>query len=339
MMINESHKGFEELMQWARGFQTAKIFLVACDLEVFSHLTFPATALDLAERLQVNARSLEMVLNALTAMGLLQKDGEAFRNGELAEQYLVAGHENYRGAIFKHLHHTWEGWSDLGPVVATGRPRDIDPARWVEAHDEARDEEIEDFIRGMEAVARDQVAAVLAQLDLADVNHLLDLGGGPGTYAINFVKHYPQLRATIFDLPLPISIAQENIRRHGVGDRVQTLAGNFLNDEIGQNYDFIWMANILHSHSDAQSQFLIRKAAGALVPGGRLAVVDFFLNDDGYTPMSAALFGVHMLAVTAAGRAYKHSEVAVWMQEVGFLTPEFRRINDHSSFLLGTKQP
>ncbi|MFP3868345.1 MAG: methyltransferase [Desulfobacteraceae bacterium] len=337
-MDNKSRKEFDELMRLARGFQASKIFMVACDLEVFSHLSFPAAAPDLAERLQVNARALEMVLNALTALGLLIKEGEAFRNGELAERYLVAGHENYRGAIFKHLHHTWAGWSDLGPVVATGSPRDTDPSRWVEAHDEARDEEIDDFIRGMEAVARDLVPLVLARLDLSQVTNLLDLGGGPGTYAITFVKHYPQLQATVFDLPRPITIAQENIHRQGVGDRVQTKAGNFLTDDIGQGYDFIWMGNILHSHSDAQCQFLIGKAGAALVPGGQLAVVDFFLNDDGYTPMSAAMFGVHMLAVTANGRAYKHSEVAEWMQAAGFLSPEFRRINDHSSFLIGAKR-
>ncbi|MBW1916742.1 MAG: methyltransferase [Deltaproteobacteria bacterium] len=337
-MVDERCRGFEELMRLARGFQASKIFMVACDLEVFSHLSFPAVVQDLAERLKVNARALEMVLNALTGLGILVKEGEAFRNGELAERYLVAGHENYRGAIFKHLHHTWEGWSDLGPVVVTGSPRDIDPARWVEAHDEAREEEIDDFIWGMEAVARDQVPAALAQLDLSQVANLLDLGGGPGTYAIAFVQRYPQLRATVFDLPRPITIAQENIRRHGVDERIQTRAGNFLKDDIGQGYDFIWMANILHSHSEAQCQFLIGKAAEALMPGGQLAVVDFFLNDDGYSPLSAALFGVHMLAVTAAGRAYKHSEVADWMQAAGFSPPELRRINENSSFLIGAKE-
>ncbi|MBW1953270.1 MAG: methyltransferase [Deltaproteobacteria bacterium] len=304
-MVDERCRGFEELMRLARGFQASKIFMVACDLEVFSHLSFPAVVQDLAERLKVNARALEMVLNALTGLGILVKEGEAFRNGELAERYLVAGHENYRGAIFKHLHHTWEGWSDLGPVVVTGSPRDIDPARWVEVHDEAREEEIDDFIWGMEAVARDQVPAALAQLDLSQVANLLDLGGGPGTYAIAFVQRYPQLRATVFDLPRPITIAQENIRRHGVDERIQTRAGNFLKDDIGQGYDFIWMANILHSHSEAQCQFLIGKAAKALMPGGQLAVVDFFLNDDGYSPLSAALFGVHMLAVTASGGSMK----------------------------------
>lgn len=337
-MEEQGRNGFEELMKLARGFQVAKVFLVACDLEVFSHLSFPATARDLAERLQVNARALEMVLNALTGLGLLVKEADAFRNAELAERYLVAGHPHYRGAIFKHLHHTWDGWSDLGPVVVTGSPRDIDPARWVDYHEEADENWVSEFIWGMEDVAHDLVPLVLAQLDLSRVTHVLDLGGGPGTYAIAFAKHYPQIRATVFDLPRPIAIAQENIHRHGVADRVMTMAGNFLKDDIGRDYDFIWMSNILHSHSDNQCQFLLQKAADALLPGGWLAVQDFFLNDDGYTPLAAALFGVHMLAVTAAGRAYKHREVAIWMQQAGIRAPEFRRVTEQSGFLIGTKR-
>ena len=82
--------------------------------------------------------------------------------------------------------------------------------------------------------------------------------------------------------------------------RVDTLKGNFLRDDIGSGYDYIWVSQILHSHNEDQCRLIIKKAMAALVPGGRLAIQDFFLNPDGYSP-GAAMFGVHMLAVTPPG--------------------------------------
>jgi len=336
-MIPTPPPGFGQLMELAWAFRTSKAFLVACDLGVFNHLSFPATAEDLAARLQVNPRALGLLLHGLAALGLVIKEGEAFRNAPVAEEYLVSGRDNYRGAIFKHLHHTWPAWSDLGPVVVTGGPRDTDPGGWVDSHDEAREEEIRDFIGGMHAIARDTLPAVLEQLDLSGATRLLDLGGGPATYAIGFVQSRPGLQATVFDLPLPITIAQQNIRSQGLVDRISIVTGNFLTDDLGRDYDFIWISQILHALDESQCRLLLRKAAAALTPGGRLAVHEFFLNDDGYTPPTAAFFGLHMLAVTPGGRAYKHAEVATWMEEVGVPAPEFRRVNDHSAILIGAK--
>jgi len=129
-------------------------------------------------------------------------------------------------------------------------------------------DEIRAFIWGMHAIARDLAPRWRAKLDLKAVRHLLDLGGGPATYAISFAQANPKLKATVFDLPMPIDIARENIAKNGLTDRVGTLAGNFLKDEIGTGYDFIWISQILHSHDEEQCQFIIAKAVAALTPGG-----------------------------------------------------------------------
>ena len=191
---------------------------------------------------------------------------------------------------------------------------------------ERDEEEVRAFIWGMHAIARDLAPKVAAKLDLKAVRHLLDLGGGPATYAITFAQANPELKATVFDLPMPIEIARENIAKNGLTDRVDTLAGNFLKDDIGTGYDFIWISQILHSHDEAQCKLIIAKAVAALTPGGTLAIQDFYLNADGASPTGAAMFGVHMLAVTPRGRAYTHGEVAEWMQAAGLAAPEFMQI-------------
>jgi cyclopropane fatty-acyl-phospholipid synthase-like methyltransferase len=178
---------------------------------------------------------------------------------------------------------------------------------------------------------------VAAKLDLKAVHRFLDLGGGPATYAITFAQANPGLTATVFDLPMPLEIARENIAKNGLTARVQTLAGNFLEDDIGTDYDFIWVSQILHSHDEAQCKLIIAKAVAALNSGGRLAIQDFYLNPDGASPTGAAMFGVHMLAVTPRGRAYTHGEVAEWMQEAGLAKPEYLQSGMDASILVAKK--
>ncbi len=336
-MASPSEPSFLELMDIARSFRPAKILMVATDLGVFDHLEEPKSAAEAAAKVKANPRAMGILLHGLTAIGVLVKEGERFRNGPAASRFLVHGKEDYRGAIIRHMHHTWWGWTELGHTVVSGKAPDYKTEQWLDRHPWTEKDWMRDFIWGMHAIARDLAPKVAAKLDLAGVQHLLDLGGGPATYAITFAQAHPNLRATVFDLPGPCEIARENIARHGLAHRIRTLAGNFLQDDIGAGYDFIWVSQILHSHDEAQCQLIIRKCVEALTGGGRLAIQDFFLNDDGYTPVEAALFSVHMLAVTPGGRAYKHREVSEWMAAAGLSAPEHIETSPQTSVLLARK--
>jgi hypothetical protein len=338
-MALDPKSGFEQIMSMARGFQVAKMLMVAVDLGLFDFLTEPKSAVETAAWLKAEPRATGIFLNGLAALGLVDKGGDSFKNSELATRYLVQGSENYRGAIIKHMEHTWKrGWEDLKDTVLAGHPPQEDPEKWVDASPERDEAEVRAFIWGMHAIARDLAPRVAAKLDLAAVRRLLDLGGGPATYAINFVQANPDLAATVFDLPMPLKIARENIANNGLTDRVDTLAGNFLQDDIGAGYDFIWVSQILHSHDEGQCKLIIAKAVAALKVGGTLAIQDFYLNADGASPTGAAMFGVHMLAVTPRGRAYTSGEVAAWMQEAGLTKPEFMETGMDASILLAKKR-
>lgn len=338
-MTIDSKGGFEQIMSMIRGFQVAKTLMVAVDLGVFDFLAEPKSAVETAAWLKADARATGIFLNGLAGLGLLDKDGDNFRNRDLASRFLVRGSENYRGAIVKHIEHTWErGWNDLKETVLAGRPSEVETEKWVDGRPERDEAEVRAFIWGMHAIARDLAPQVAAKLDLKGVRRLLDLGGGPATYAITFAQANPELKATVFDLPMPIEIARENIAKNGLTSRVGALAGNFLKDDIGTGYDFIWVSQILHSHDEEQNRLIIAKAVAALAPGGALAIQDFYLNPDGASPTGAAMFGVHMLAVTPRGRAYTHTEVAEWMQAAGLAAPEFIQSGMDASILVAKKK-
>jgi ubiquinone/menaquinone biosynthesis C-methylase UbiE len=337
-MTLDPEGGFEQFMAMGRGFQAAKMLSVAVDLAVFDFLEEPRSAVEAAAWLKADDRAVGIFLNGLAALGLVEKGVDYFHNSKLASRFLVRGKDNYRGAIITHMDHTWErGWSNLKNTILVGHPEGVEPETWLDTREKRDEEGIKAFIWGMHALARDLAPQVAPKLNLKGVRHLLDLGAGPATYAITFAQANPELQATAFDLPGPIEIARENIAKHGLSQRINTLTGNFLKDDIGSGYDFIWVSHILHSHDEEQCRLIIRKAVAALDSGGRLAIQEFYLNADGYTPPGAAMFGVHMLAVTPRGRAYNVEEVSEWMQEAGLLPPAGLQTGPETGVLLGKK--
>ncbi|MCL4502556.1 MAG: acetylserotonin O-methyltransferase [Deltaproteobacteria bacterium] len=338
-MTLDQEGGFHQLMEMGRGFQAAKMLTVAVDLAVFDFLEEPHSAVEAAAWLKANDRAVGIFLNGLAALGLLTKGVDYFQNSKIASRFLVQSKDDYRGAILKHMGHTFErGWNDLQNTILVGHFEGVEPETWVDTRPKRDEESMRAFILGMHALARDLAPQVAPKLNLQGVRHLLDLGGGPATYAITFAQANPGLNATVFDLPGPIEIARENIAKAGLDARIDTRAGNFLQDDIGSGYDFIWISHILHSHNEEQSLLIIRKAVAALVAGGRLAIQDFYLNPDGYTPPVAAMFGVHMLAVTPRGRAYTYGEVAQWLKEAELTAPEHIQSSPEASILMGKKK-
>jgi hypothetical protein len=335
-MASPTEPEFMQIMSMARGFQAAKMLMVAADLAVFDFLEQPQSAVEAASYLKAEPRAMGIFLDGLAALGLLAKGVDYYHNSELTSRYMVRGKEDYRGAIIRHMHHTLRSWNRLGETLVQGHPPDVEPEKWLDKG-KKEPEEVADFIWGMHALARDLAPGVAAKLDLRGAKRLLDLGGGPATYAIYFAKANPGITATVFDLPEPCKIARENIARHGLSDRIGVLAGNFLKDNIGSGYDFIWISHILHSHDEEQCHLIIDKALLALNPGGTLAIQDFFLNDDGVSPVGAAMFSVHMLAVTPRGRSLRHSEVADWLLAAGLADIQHIETTPDASVVLARK--
>lgn len=326
-------ESYRDLSRLSHGFQLAKVFFVANDLDLFSRLEQGREAADLAYELGVDARALTLLLNALTAMDLVQKTGECYRNGPVAAECLVRG-EGYRGSIFKHIHHCWEAWNDLPQVLEAGHP--VAPKEDTILHD--REAMTRDFIRGMDDVARELAPKVVGQLDLGDARTLLDVGGGPGTYAAAFLACHSRLEEVrVFDLPGSLAVGREKLTALGLLDRVRLIEGDFTRNELGDGHDVVWISQVLHSQSEEGCRMLLEKAYRALNPGGLLAVHEFLLDDEKVSPLNAALFAVHMLVMTEAGRSYSGAEIGGWMTEQGFEPPRIRKVSDDTAVVLAHK--
>ena len=303
----------------------------AVKLDVFSALAgVPSSAAELAQRLKTSERGLELLLNALAAMELLEKNGSEFRNSSLAETYLDRNRPDYVGHIVMHHHYLVEAWSRLDEAVVSGHP--------VETEGEDEEKERESFLMGMFNLAVAIAPAISGSIDLSGRRRLLDLGGGPGTHAVFFCKANPELHATVFDRATTRPFAEKIARRYGMSDRVDFAAGDFHLDPIPGRYDVAWLSQILHSNTPDECRGLIEKTAAALDPGGLMLIHEFFLDDNRAAPLFPALFSLNML-INNYGRSYSASETKEMMVEAGLTGFEllpFRGGND-SKILAGVK--
>ena len=265
---------------------------------------------ELGSRSGCDSRALGMLLDALAALGLLLKSPAGYTATPAAQRWLSRSSADYQGYIIRHHHHLMASWSQLPAAVRSGQP--------VREHFAVGEEEWrEAFLLGMFNLAAARAPQVAATLDLGGRRHLLDLGGGPGTYACHFCLANPGLQATVFDLPTSQEFAERTRVRYGVEARVAFAPGNFLQDSIPGRYEVAWLSHILHGEGPAECAQILAAAVAALEPGGLLLVQEFILDDDGPGPLFPALFSLNMLLGTDRGQAYRESELRGMLEQSG----------------------
>ncbi|MBI9085663.1 MAG: methyltransferase domain-containing protein [Desulfobacterales bacterium] len=289
------------------------------------------TAEALAQKSGADRRGITMLLNALAAMGLLVKKDAAYANTQAAATFLSSESEAYLGHMIMHHHHLVESWGRLDEAVMTGKPV---RGRASLADPQRR----ESFLMGMFNNAMLHAPAVVKAVDLSGRTRLLDLGGGPGTYAIHFCQANPALCATVYDLPTTRPFAEQTIGRFGLGDRIDFVDGDYVTAAVPGTYDAVWMSHILHGEGPDDCARIVAKAVSALAPGGLIAIHDFILNDARDSPLFPALFSLNMLAGTDQGQAYAQGQIIDMLTGAG--VNQVRRLDfkgpTDSGILVGT---
>ncbi|MEI6682544.1 MAG: methyltransferase [Bacteroidota bacterium] len=300
------------LMEMANAFRVSRIILTANELGVFDLLSGDgATSSLVAATLNTDVRATDRLLNALVSVGLLNKQGECYRNTGFAGKFLVTTAPAYLGGLSL-ASQTWRTWSTLTEAVRQGTTVAMS------AHiNERTDTWKESFIAAMHARAGKQAVETADALDLSSTGKVLDVGGGSGAFAFAMIRRNPFIRATIFDLPNIIPITERYIAQSGLSDKVDTVTGDYLADDLGKDYDLALMSAIIHINSPEENILLIRKGAAALNPGGQLVILDHIMSADRTEPAVGAIFALNMLVGTLHGDTYTRDEISGWMEAAG----------------------
>ncbi len=301
-----------ELLKLSGSYWSSCALHAGVKLDLFTRLAEgPATAGELSRATGCDRRGTAMLLDALTSLELLEKKGDSYATTPFSSEYLSTASEAYLGHIILHHHHLMEGWSRLDQAVRNGTPTWSGPSR-------NRDDGIrESFLMGMRNMATQAAPLIVPAIDLSARKRLLDLGGGPGTYAIHFCRHNPRLQAVILDLPSTRPVAERSVAEAGLGERVSFVAGDITRDPIDGGFDVLWVSQLLHGEGPAVAARIIDKGVRALLPGGLVLVQEFILDDNRAAPLFPALFSLNMLVNTPEGQSYSQAELAGMMAEAG----------------------
>ncbi|HEX4646435.1 MAG TPA: methyltransferase [Verrucomicrobiae bacterium] len=156
--------------------------------------------------------------------------------------------------------------------------------------------------------------------------HLLDVAGGSGLFAYEWLRLNPKSSATVFDRPRVLAVAAEFLEefcRSGkrgadsVKKRVKLQPGNMLEDTLPRA-DMVLAASLFHDWPEETCVALARRFAGALNPGGSVWAHDAFLDDTMDGPLAVADYSAQLFWVTK-GRCYSRREYRDWFARAGLL--------------------
>jgi len=330
----EGAQELQRIMEIAHAYWASSCLLAGNELGIFKVLSpGPKDAREIAQAIEGDLRATTILLNALAALEFLQKKGEQYQNMPATEQHLVEGKP---AAITNMLHHSydmWGAWGSLASVVRQGSPK----INWEDNFLRQKPERVGHFIRAMDEIGAASAAELARRLDLSRVKRVLDTAGGPGSYAYAMIRINPNIKATIFDLPLTLQVTQEYVAKNKMPDNIELKEGDLLKDPLGEGYDLVLFSHIFHAYSPDENREFLRKGYKALNPGGQLVVHDFPVDETKTSPPQAALFSVNMLVNTQAGAAYSVNEFIQWMTDVGLRDIKTEDILGRSNAFIGYK--
>ena len=303
----------DDVLELARGYQPACVLAAVAELDLFSHFAAgPLSAAEVANRLGADLRATTVLLDALAALGFVEK-----RDGQYVQPAATARLLSRESAasvlpMVQHQARCLHRWAQLARVVQTGRPAARQPSIRGEADDEAA------FIGAMDVVSAPVASGLIEELGPPAFRHLLDVGGASGTWTIAFLRARSDATATLFDLPHVIPMAEQRISEARLSDRVELVAGDFLADPLPPGADLAWVGAIVHQNSREQNRHLFSAIARALDDDGQILIRDMLMDDSRTSPASGALFAINMLVATESGGTFTFGELREDLETAGF---------------------
>ena len=324
----------DHVLSLSRNYQGAAVLAAAAELNLFSALAGgPTHAAQIATELGCNLRGLVILLDALTALHLLEKRKDTYVLADGVESLLTPGGDQTVLSMVQHQANCLRRWAQLATVVKTGRPASQIPSVRGESGDE------EAFIGAMHNISAPIADTVIQAIQPLHFQHLLDVGGASGTWTMAFLRACPSAKATLFDLPCVIPLAQKRLASAGFLHRVQLAAGSFYENELPSGADLAWVSAIVHQNSREQNRELFAKVFKALQPGGRIAIRDIIMEPERTRPEASALFAVNMLVATEGGGTFTFAELSEDLTSAGFQAPSIARRDEGMHSIVVARRP
>ncbi len=300
------------LLELSEKFQEGCIIGAASELNVFSKIPkHGILSQKLSLLLKADQRALTMLLDALTSMKILKKNGTKYFLSPYIKKYLSVDSTKSVTPMIIHRMNMMRKWVQLSKVVKTGKPATKSESFL------GKEADTKAFIQAMHVINEDIATKLVNKINV-NFKHVLDVGGASGTWLLAWLKKKRYAKGTIFDLPHAIKLAKSRINNTSFKKRVHFSSGDFYKDNLPSGADFVWVSAIIHQNSRQENRNLFKKIFLALPKKGTIAIRDFVMNNAHTLPYRGALFAINMLVATKGGRTYSFKEIKEDLLASGF---------------------
>jgi hypothetical protein len=224
----------------------------------------------------------------------------------------VRGKPEYVGESHEALFQMWNAAMRAADSIRSGEPQArIDFAAMSES-------ELERFFRAFRAEAMMAGRELAGRYDFSSRRALIDVGGGSGGVAVALTEAWPDLWATVVDLPSVTPITRRLVGEVGASERVRIVAADVVAAPPPGLYDVAVLRAFVQVLDREQASRAIRHVAAALEPGGEIVVIGRITDDTRVAPVPAVMSNLVFLSVFDGGRAYTQSDYRDWLASAGF---------------------
>ncbi|HUE80546.1 MAG TPA: methyltransferase [Pyrinomonadaceae bacterium] len=330
----------DKIMQLGLGFWGSKTFLSAIELGVFTALSDgPLDAQALQERLQLHPRSTRDFLDALVALGMLERDGTFYSNTPETARFLVRGQPGYLGGMLEMANQRlYPFWGSLTEALHTGLPQNEMKTGGQGLFETiyGDPERLRLFLSAMTGLSMGAAMAIAAKFPWREYKTVVDVGGAQGGLLVQLCLAHQHLKGINFDLPVVGPIFEEHVAMNELSDRLKFVPGSFFETEIPSG-DVITMGHILHDWNLEEKRMLLDKAYRALPDGGALIVFEALIDDERRQNAFGLLMSLNMLIETPGGFDYTGADCSAWMREAGFRETRVEHLIGPDSMVVAIK--
>lgn len=318
----------DPIMRVATGFMAAKHLFIASEIGIFQALGgAPASLDEIARKVGLPARTVRISVDAMLSLGLLELQGDRYRNSPSAAAFLSGA----SGPDLRPMLRFWDrisypAWLNLENAVRTGQGQ---------SHFEAFNaEEQQIFSLGVESFSAPAATALAERYDFGRHRRVLDVAGGTGSFLTAVLRRHPAVSGTLFELPGACEVARQRLANAPEGARIDIIPGDLVKDPLPADHDAVILANTVHVLSANHNLELFGKIRAVVASGARLLLVDLWTDATHAQPPTAALMSGEFLIISGEGQAYGQDEGEGWLQQTGWRTLECTPLAGPSSVLV-----
>ena len=329
----------ETIMQLGLGFWSSKTFLSAIEIGLFTELAKgPASFEALKDKFKLHPRSARDFLDALVALGMLERTDSTYSNTAEADLFLDRTKPTYLGGVLEMCNARLYGfWGSLTEGLRTGEPQNeaktggnlfetlySDPER------------VRQFLSAMTGLSLGIGIVLAKKFPWKEYRTFIDVGAAQGGVPVQVALAHEHLTGGNFDLPVVGPVFEEYVASFGLSNRLRFYPGDFFNDPL-PSADVIIMGHILHDWNLEEKRMLIDKAYKALPKGGAFIVCEAIIDDERRTNAFGLLMSLNMLIETRGGFDFTGADCTSWMRDAGFHNIRVEHLTGPDSMVVGIK--